>query len=128
MPVITKIYEQTADLLRRKVNPCLGKQTDYIGGGQLKSEMKGEGRLLTLDEFKAERTYFTPERKRAVFYLVLLFGRIVCFLKGTVYFKCIKSSNAAFQKKETVKGFTEQQFFHKDPDIGNLKCNHKKPP
>ena len=44
-----------------KVNPCLGKQTDYIGGGQLKSEMKGEGRLLTLDEFKAERTYFSLE-------------------------------------------------------------------
>ena len=58
MPVITKIHEQTADLLRWKINPCLGKQTDYIGSGQLKGEMKGEGRLLTLDEFKAERAFF----------------------------------------------------------------------
>lgn len=82
MPVITKIYEQTADLLRRKVNPCLGKQTDYIGGGQLKGEMKGEGRLLTLDEFKAERTYFTPERKRAVSYLVLVLRQNSMLFEG----------------------------------------------
>ena len=45
MPVITKIYEQTADLLRRKVNPCLGKQTDYVGSGQLQT-MAGQAMYL----------------------------------------------------------------------------------